>query len=80
MIDRVLPLIQKRDFKQRFSIDLLFKDMGIAIDMGNQILVPLSLAKLAEKMIAEAKEQGYGHEDIAAIIKPVEKRSHIEVK
>ena len=80
MIDRVLPLIQQRDFKQRFSIDLLYKDMGIAVELGNQILVPLELTKLAEKMIGEAKEQGHGPEDIAAIIKPVEKKSHVEVK
>lgn len=80
MIDRVLPLIQQRDFKHRFSIDLLYKDMGIAVELGNQILVPLELTKLAEKMIGEAKEQGHGSEDIAAIIKPVEKKSHAEVK
>ncbi len=80
MINRVLPLIQNRDFKQRFSIDLLFKDMGLATAMGDQIQVPLGLAKLAEKMIGDAKEQGYGNEDVAAIIKPVEKKAHTEVK
>ncbi len=58
MIDRVLPLIQQRDFEQRFSIDLLYKDMGLAKEMGNQILVPLGLTALAEKMIGEAKEEG----------------------
>lgn len=80
MIDRVLPLIQERDFKQRFSIDLLYKDMGLATSMGDQILVPLNLAKLAKKMINDAKEEGFGYEDVAAIIKPIEKRAHVEVK
>lgn len=80
MIDRCLPLIQNRDFKQRFSIDLLYKDMGLATDMGDQILASLTLSKLAEKMIGEAKQQGFGHEDVSAIIKPIEKKAHVEVE
>lgn len=80
MIDRCLPLIQKRDFKQRFSIDLLSKDMGLVTDLGNQKLVSMELTKLAEKLIGDAQEQGFGNEDVAAIIKPIEKRSHTEVK
>lgn len=79
MIDRCLPLIQNRDFKQRFSIDLLYKDMGLVTDMADQILAPLWLTKLAENMIGDAKEQGYGNEDVSAIIKPIEKRAHTEV-
>jgi len=80
MIDRVLPLIQQRDFEQRFSINLLYKDMGLVTELGDQILVPLSLSKLAEKMIGEAREQGFGNEDVAAIVKPIEKKAHTEVK
>jgi len=80
MIDRCYPLIKERDFQQRFMIDLLYKDMGLATEMGDQILVPLQLAKMAEGMIGEAKKAGYGHEDVAATIKPLEKKAHIEVK
>lgn len=80
MIDRCLPLIQNRDFKQRFSIDLLYKDMGLVTSMADQILAPLTLTKLAEQMIGEVKDLGVGNEDIAAIIKLIEKRAHVEVK
>jgi len=79
MIERVLPLIQNRDFVQRFSIDLLYKDMRLATELGEKVLVPLQLTKLAEKMIGEAAELGFGREDIAAIIKPIEMKADIEV-
>ncbi|MFV9510015.1 NAD(P)-dependent oxidoreductase [Tepidibacillus sp. LV47] len=80
MIDRCYPLIKSRDFEQRFMIDLLYKDMGLATDMADQILVPVRLAKVAKDMIGDAKEAGYGHEDVAATIKPLEKKAHVEVK
>ncbi|WP_339062241.1 NAD(P)-dependent oxidoreductase [Tepidibacillus marianensis] len=80
MIDRCYPPIKERDFQQRFMIDLLYKDMGLVTEMGDQISVPLQLAKVAEGMIGEAKEAGYGHEDVAATIKPLEKKAHIIVK
>ncbi|TCS84443.1 NAD(P)-dependent oxidoreductase [Tepidibacillus fermentans] len=80
MIDRCYPLIKERDFQQRFMIDLLYKDMGLVTDLADRILVPVQLAKLAQEMIGEAKESGYGHEDVAATIKPLEKKAHTEVK
>ncbi|GBF11082.1 2-hydroxy-3-oxopropionate reductase [Tepidibacillus sp. HK-1] len=80
MIDRCLPLIQNRDFKPRFSIDLLYKDLGLVNKLADQILVPVKLSKMAQDAIGEAKEQGYGNEDISAVIKVFEKRAHTEVK
>ncbi|KXG43799.1 hypothetical protein U473_07070 [Tepidibacillus decaturensis] len=80
MIDRCLPLIQNRDFKPRFSIDLLYKDLGLVNKLADQILVPVRLSKMAQDAIGEAKEQSYGNEDISAVIKVFEKRAHTEVK
>lgn len=80
MLDRCLPLIQNRDFKPRFSVDLLYKDMGLVTSMADQALVPLTLTKLAEQMIGEVRELGVGNEDMAAIVKLIEKRAHVEVK
>ncbi|MCF6093546.1 NAD(P)-dependent oxidoreductase [Microaerobacter geothermalis] len=80
MIDRVIDLIQDRDFNQRFSIQLLHKDMKIATQLGEQLEVPLELGNLSEKIIGEAMEWGYGGLDVAAIIRPLEEKAGVEVK
>lgn len=80
MIDRTIDLIQDRDFAQRFSINLLYKDMKIAISLADQLGVPLRLGAVSEEMIGRAQAEGHGGEDIAAIIRPLEKEVGIEVR
>lgn len=80
MIDRTIDLIQDRDFAQRFSINLLYKDMKLATDLAEQLEVPLRLGKVSEEMIGRAQAEGHGGEDIAATIRPLEKEVGVEVK
>ncbi|MEX2104355.1 MAG: NAD(P)-dependent oxidoreductase [Bacilli bacterium] len=80
MIDRCIDLIQDRDFKQRFSIDLLYKDMGIAQKLAEELNVPIPLGIESTKMIGRAQTQGFGKEDISAAIKPVESEAGVIVK
>lgn len=80
MMDRVVPLIEKRDFAQRFSVKLLHKDMGLALDMIHTLEVPDQFTKLGAAKVAQAMLEGHGEEDIAAIIRPYEKETGLEVK
>lgn len=80
MMDRTVPLIQERDFAQRFAIDLLYKDMRIATQLAEELGVPLRLGRVAEAMVGEAQAQGHGREDVAAIIRPLEKAVGVEVR
>lgn len=80
MIDRTIDLIQDRDFAQRFSINLLYKDMKLATNMAREIGVPLRLGSVSEEMIGRAQAEGHGGEDVAAIIRPLEKETGVEVK
>lgn len=80
MMDRTLPLIQERDFEQRFSINLLYKDMQLVTQLADQLEVPMKLGKLSEQIVGQAQAEGHGGEDIAAIIRPLEKQVGIEVK
>ncbi len=75
MMDRCLPLIEDRDFAQRFSIKLLHKDMRIALDMAEKLGVSYELTQLAEQKVGEAGRQGFADEDISAIVKPYEKEA-----
>lgn len=80
MMDRTLDLIQDRDFKQRFSINLLYKDMKIATSLAEQLSVPLQLGKISEQFIGRAQQEGHGGEDVAAIIRPLERDAGVEVR
>lgn len=80
MMDRCLPLIEERDFVQRFSVKLLLKDMRIALDMAEKLGVSFDLTKLSEEKIAETADLGYAEKDVAAIILPYEKIAGTKVR
>lgn len=80
MIDRTIDLIQDRDFVQRFSINLLYKDMKLASSLAEQLKVPNQLGKLSEHIVGMAQAAGHGSEDVAAVICPLEKLAGVEVR
>lgn len=80
MIDRTIDLIQDRDFVQRFSINLLYKDMKLATAMAEELEVPIQLGKLSEQIVGMAQAAGHGNEDVAAVIRPLERLAGVEVR
>ncbi|MGO4887936.1 NAD(P)-dependent oxidoreductase [Anaerobacillus sp. MEB173] len=78
-IDWAIDAILDRQFEQRFSINLLHKDMTLALDLAKRLEVPIEVGPLAEKLIAAAKEN-YGSNDVAAIIRPLEEKTGVIVK
>jgi 3-hydroxyisobutyrate dehydrogenase-like beta-hydroxyacid dehydrogenase len=80
MIDRTVDLIQDRDFEQRFMVDLLHKDMKLAVQLAEELDLVLELGKLSEQIIQEVSALGYGKQDVAAIIRRLEDRHQLEVK
>jgi 3-hydroxyisobutyrate dehydrogenase-like beta-hydroxyacid dehydrogenase len=65
--------IAKRDFDQHFSIDLLVKDqtLMLAEAVRQQVAMP-GLAAIRE-VCQSARNQGFGQEDIAAVVKAIER-------
>lgn len=65
--------IRRRAFETHFSIDLLFKDQSLMLAEGARQQTPLpALAAIREVFLA-ARAQGLGGEDIAAVIKVLER-------
>lgn len=60
--------VMSRNFNPGFSTDLLKKDMEIALSLGKEEGVPLSLSQLASQFITIAQQKGYGHQDHTALI------------
>jgi 3-hydroxyisobutyrate dehydrogenase-like beta-hydroxyacid dehydrogenase len=75
MMDRVLPLIQDRDFNPRFSVKLLHKDMGLAVSMTEQLGLSAEWTKNGAEALQATMELGCADEDIAAIVKVFEKEA-----
>lgn len=64
--------IVERDFAPTFSIDLLCKDNGLAVQMARDLGAPPIVAAVVQTMNELARAQGRGHEDTAALVKTYE--------
>ncbi len=73
-------LILKGKFDPMFSVNLLHKDVALAVDVGREQHVRLLLSALVQQIFAEARDAGHGDEDIAAVIRPLEKLAGTEVR
>ncbi|MGH9886418.1 MAG: NAD(P)-dependent oxidoreductase [bacterium] len=69
--------IAQRDFDQHFSIDLLVKDQGLMLDEAAAQGVPMPGLAAIREVFQAARAQGYGQEDIAAVVKVVEKAAGV---
>ena len=69
--------IAKRDFDQHFSIDLLVKDQNLMLDEAAAQRVPMPALAAIREVFQSARAQGLGQEDIAAVIKVLERAAAI---
>jgi 3-hydroxyisobutyrate dehydrogenase-like beta-hydroxyacid dehydrogenase len=65
--------ISKRDFEQHFSIDLLVKDQTLMLAEAAGRHVPMPGLAAIREVHQSARALGFGQEDIAAVVKAVEK-------
>ncbi|WP_254278841.1 NAD(P)-dependent oxidoreductase [Haloarcula marina] len=74
------PLIADGDFDPRFPVDYQFKDLSLALDRAGEMGVPLSATAAAREAFSAARGRGYGSEDMAAVIKPLEETAGVSVR
>jgi 3-hydroxyisobutyrate dehydrogenase-like beta-hydroxyacid dehydrogenase len=80
LIDFKAPYVFRRDFSPQFSVKWMDKDIGLMLDSGRELKVPLPLTGLTRQMFQTAIAQGHGDEDICSTIKVLESIVGIEVK
>ena len=56
-------------FAPGFMTDLMYKDMGLALDAAAQAKLPLSVTAVARQAYAAASRQGHGRLDFSAVAK-----------
>lgn len=73
-------LISKGRFEAGFAIELACKDLGLAIDLGREMGVPMFVTNVAQQVYELARARGMGRLDHTAIIKLLEEVAHVEVR
>lgn len=74
------PYVFARNFETNFSIKWMHKDVGLMLQSGDELGVPLPLTGLTQQLLKAAVAEGYGDEDICASIKVLERIAGVEVK
>jgi len=74
------PSILARDFATFFSTKWMHKDVGLALESGMRLGVPLPLTAVTEQVFRAAIAAGLGEEDFSSIIKVLESWARVEVK
>jgi 3-hydroxyisobutyrate dehydrogenase-like beta-hydroxyacid dehydrogenase len=66
MLQARAPLVLDLPEQAWFDVQLMHKDIRLALDTARELNVPLPSAAVADGMLARAAELGYAHRDIAA--------------
>ena len=75
MLKARLPLILDPSDEAWFDIELMHKDIRLALQTADQLHVPLPSAHAANEVLTEAGALGYGRRDIAALREVLAKMS-----
>ena len=74
------PYVLDRNFETNFSVKWMHKDIGLMLDSGEELSVPLPLTALTRQMFQAAISKGHGEEDICSTINVLEEYAGIQVK
>jgi len=80
LISYKAPFVLKRDFQTNFSTKWMHKDIGLALESGRQLNVPLPQTGVTQQMFQAAISEGYGEEDFCSTVKVVEDWAGAKVK
>lgn len=71
-------MLGKRDFSPTFTVEQMRKDVGLILNAGSSLNVPLGLTALAAQWLSSAAAQGASGEDYASVIKIVEQAAALD--
>jgi len=80
LISYKAPFIFARDFRTNFSTKWMAKDVGMALETGKALNVPLPVTAVTEQMLRAAISEGHGDDDFCSLIQVIEKWAGVEVR
>jgi 3-hydroxyisobutyrate dehydrogenase-like beta-hydroxyacid dehydrogenase len=64
-----MPRVLERDFEAGFTVDFARKDVGLAVEMADAEDYPMIMGNLVHRMYTQASDDGFGQEDVGAVVK-----------
>lgn len=80
LISYKAPFVFRRDFKANFATKWMDKDIGLALEAGKELGVPLLLTGLNRQIFQAAVAAGHADEDMCSTIRVLEELAGVEVK
>jgi 3-hydroxyisobutyrate dehydrogenase len=56
-----------RGYAPGFTVDLMCKDLGLAVDAARALRVPVGVASAAQQILRMASSHGYGRKDVSSV-------------
>jgi 2-hydroxy-3-oxopropionate reductase len=75
-----MPVILERNFEPGFTIDLHTKDIKLALELGNELRVPIYASSLVHEVFKTLQIKGKGGKDNSAVITLYEEMAGVEVR
>jgi 3-hydroxyisobutyrate dehydrogenase-like beta-hydroxyacid dehydrogenase len=72
------PFVLKMPDEAWFNVNMMQKDMQLALELGRQVNVPLPTAALANEYLTAARAMGLAEQDFAIVFKVLERLSGVE--
>jgi 3-hydroxyisobutyrate dehydrogenase len=69
MFQNRVPHILDGDYAPKSAVDIFVKDLGIVLETGKALTMPLPVAATAHQLFLAASAKGLGREDDAAVVK-----------
>jgi 3-hydroxyisobutyrate dehydrogenase/2-hydroxy-3-oxopropionate reductase len=79
LISYKAPFVLARDFTTNFSVKWMDKDIGLMLESGQELGVPLVLTGLTRQLFQMAIASGHGEEDMCSTIRVLEDFTGVEV-
>ncbi len=68
------------DFTPGFAIDLAYKDLRLALDMGDELSVPLLLGSVCINLMRQLRANGQGGDDMSSLVRALEDAIDLHVR
>jgi 3-hydroxyisobutyrate dehydrogenase/2-hydroxy-3-oxopropionate reductase len=80
LVDFKAPYIFSRNFSTNFSVKWMHKDIGLVMESGRELGVPLPLTGITQQIFRAAMATGHAEDDICSTINVLEGWAGVEVK
>ncbi len=79
MLERTVPLVERRNFVAGTAVNLILKDLGLINHLAADLGVRLDMARRAEEVFQAGADDGMGGDDMAGLVRRYERAAKIEV-